>query len=154
MTTHYSTGFVAARNQGMAFATLFRNGCMQVYSGPQPVNADAAPTGHLLARITRNGGSWTAGMPDNGLQFVAAGRYILKEPTQRWYLTGLAEGIAGWFRLLPNTPDPHTHSLTAVRIDGAVTMPPSMGELLMSNSTITPTTSLLVPHWWHGTPPL
>jgi len=154
MSTLYSTGFVAARNQGAGFTTLFRNGCIEVYSGAQPDSADRPPTGNLLARITRNGGPWMAGVPDNGLQFVAAGRYLLKEPAHVWYLNGLADGIAGWFRLLPNAPDPQTHSLTAVRIDGAVTMPPSSGELLMSESTITPTTSLLVPHWWHGTPPL
>jgi len=154
MSTRYSSGFVAARNQGAAFATLFRDGCIEVYSGPQPASADEAPTGTLLARITRDGGPWVAGVPDNGLHFVVAGRYILKEPTHVWYLNGLAEGIAGWFRLLPNPPDPQTHSLTAVRIDGAVIMPPSMGELIISESTISLTTSLRVSHWWHGTPPL
>lgn len=156
MTTLYSTGFVEKRNQGAAFADLFHNGVMEVYSGPQPATADHAPPGTLLARVTRDAASWTAGFPAGGLQFLASGRYIVKQPDHAWYLTGIADGQAGWFRLLPNAADPGTYSLTAPRIDGAVALVDSVGEfeMQMVDTLITPSTNVLVPHWWHGTPPL
>lgn len=156
MTTLYSTGFVERRNQGAAFASIFNNGAVNIYSGPQPESADAAPTGTLLARITRNGEGWAPGFPNGGLQFVASGRYITKMPDHVWYLSGIAAGTAGWFRLVANTEDPETYSLSAPRIDGAVSLVDAVGEfeMQMVDTLITPTTTVLVPHWWHGTPPL
>lgn len=156
MTTLYSTGFVEARNQGAAFANIFHNGAINVYSGAQPESADMAPTGTLLARITRNGDGWAPGFPTGGLQFAAAQRYIVKHPDQAWWLTGLANGTAGWFRLVPNAADPETYSLTAPRVDGAVALIDTVGEfeMLMVDTLITPSTTVLVPQWWHGTPPL
>lgn len=156
MTTLYSTGFVERRNQGGAFAALFANGSIEVRSGPQPADADAPPTGTLLARISRDGAPWTPGSPSNGLNFVAAGRYITKQPDEQWVMRGLANGVAGWFRLVANAPDAGNFSLTAMRIDGATALLDTVGEfeMLMADTLITPATMLQVPHWWHGTPPL
>ncbi len=156
MTTLYSTGFVERRNQGGAFASLFANGSIEVRSGRQPASADAAPTGTLLARITRNGGVWTPGSPGNGLNFVAAGRYITKQPDEQWVMRGITDGLAGWFRLVANPVDPGEVSLTALRVDGAIALLDTIGEyeMFMSDTVISTATMLQVPHWWHGTPPL
>ncbi|MNV14205.1 hypothetical protein D3C71_1048800 [compost metagenome] len=156
MTTLYTTGFVERRNQGGAFASIFENGVIDVYSGRQPASADEAPTGTLLAQITKDGGGWAPGFPTNGLQFIASGRYITKRPDHTWMLRGIAAGQAGWFRLRANPEDPATFSLTAPRIDGAVALIDSVGEyeLLMVETAITADSLVLVPHWWHGTPPL
>ena len=102
MTDMLSTGFVHRRNNGESFADIFNNGVIEIRSGVQPASADAAVTGTLLARITRNGGLWVAGSPSNGLQFVASGRFVAKHPDHVWRLVGIANGIAGYYRLLPN----------------------------------------------------
>ena len=49
MAFSYSTGFVHkifnnAANGGAGFAEIFKNGCIEVYSGSRPVSADAAAT--------------------------------------------------------------------------------------------------------------
>lgn len=156
MSTLYSTGYVEGRNNGASFAALFGLGVIEIYSGPQPASADEAPTGVKLARITRDGAPWVPGAPGGGLQFVVGGRYITKHPDHQWRLTGLADGVAGWFRLLGNAVDPGDYSLSAPRIDGAIALVDTPGEveMFMVDTTITPTTSFSVPHWWHGTPPL
>ena len=156
MSVQTSTGYIEARNLGTAFAALFQYGCIEVRSGPQPANADLAPTGTLLARVTRNGAAWAPGFPTGGLEFAAAQRYILKNPDHVWRLVGIADGIAGWFRLLPNAADPETVSHTHPRIDGAIGLVDAGGDaqLRLTDIAITESTNLIVPHYWHGSPPL
>ena len=156
MTDMLSTGFVHRRNNGESFADIFNNGVIEIRSGVQPASADAAVTGTLLARITRNGGLWVAGSPSNGLQFVASGRFVAKHPDHVWRLVGIANGIAGYYRLLPNEADDRLPSTTAARIDGAIGQADASGnfQMFMPSLSITASLNEVVPHFWRGTPPL
>lgn len=156
MSAQLSTGYIEARNLGTAFADLFQYGCIEVRSGPQPVSADAPAAGTLLARITRNGAAWAAGFAPGGLEFVAGQRYITKNPGHTWRLVGIADGTAGHFRMVGNAADNGLASQTLPRIDGAIALVDAGGDAQMriTDAVITPSTNLIVPHWWLGSPPL
>lgn len=59
MTFKLSTGLVNALSQNMGFAKVFNRGSINIYSGAQPVNADAAVTGTLLGTVTASSGALT-----------------------------------------------------------------------------------------------
>jgi hypothetical protein len=66
----------AARNflaAGGSYKDMFQNGCMEIYSGAQPANADAAVTGTLLCTITNNGGTHTAEVLSSGSVTLTGG---------------------------------------------------------------------------------
>ncbi|MBH1418029.1 hypothetical protein I5U33_07290 [Stenotrophomonas maltophilia] len=152
-----STGFETLLLGPTSFDGIFRNGCIEIRSGIQPARADLPPTGHLLARITRDGGPWQAGGTANGLHFVRNGRYVYKDPVERWLLRGVANGQAGWFRLVGNEPDLGQISFTAPRIDGAIGLDDgSAGDFQMRLPTlaVTPDTSIELGDWWYAIPPL
>lgn len=155
MSVMLSTGYCAAIFGPTSFEQIFKFGCIEVYSGPQPVNADAAPTGTLLARITRNGTPWVAGSEAGGLEFVRSGRYVLKPSDHVWTMTGLATGVAGWCRLRTNNNDLGVADLDSPRIDGAVGLDGADAtQLYLQSVDISP--GLLVPinHWWLAEPPI
>lgn len=156
MSVNVSTGFVSAIHGPSSFASLFLYGVVEIRTGNQPVSADAPPTGSVIARITRDGGVWTAGAPDNGLEFVVADRYVIKPPDHIWRLVGSGTGVAGWFRLLPNSADNGALSTEAVRIDGRCGLVdvPADTQMYLVNTAITPSTDFTVPHWWYAIPPL
>lgn len=154
MAVRVSTGYANAILGATSFASLFHNGCIEIRSGPQPASADMPATGTLLARITRDGVPWTAGSPSGGLQFVRDGRYVRKEPSHLWMITGLDTGTAGWFRLIGNAPD-SGFSTTLPRIDGTVGL--SGGgdvQMFLPNLSITPETLIPQDAWWYAIPPL
>lgn len=154
MTARSSTGFVNALLTGTAFADIFLNGCIEVYSGAQPATADAAATGTLLARVTRDGGAWVAGSPGSGLQFDVSGRFVTKRFDHRWVLKGIATGVAGWYRLKGNAVDAGGVSLLLPRLDGAVGLPvaETTNQLLLNDLSITPATEREMPYYYYTIP--
>ncbi|HEY1034565.1 MAG TPA: hypothetical protein VGE09_06250 [Pseudoxanthomonas sp.] len=154
MAVRTSTGYEAQIMGPQSFDAIFYNGAIEVRSGSQPANADLAATGVLLGRITADGGAWAAGDPANGLRFTRDGRYAMKNFSQRWVLQGLATGVAGWCRLLPNALDPGADSLLHPRIDGAVGIPDTPGDfqLFLPSLAITPSTTIELPSWWFMKP--
>jgi len=154
MAVRTSTGYEALIMGPNAFDTIFHNGCIEIRSGPQPVSADAAATGTLLARVTANGGAWTQGNAANGLRFARDGRFAMKLATQRWVIKGIASGVAGWFRLRRNGIDAGGESLILPRIDGAIALPDSPGEaqLFIPTLAMTPSTTIELPSWWFAKP--
>lgn len=151
-----STGFRTALLGGRGFASIFNNGAINVYTGPQPPTSDYPATGFPLGRITANGGSWAHGSPANGLKFIQNRQFMLNDPAQNWVFAGSYEGTAGWFRLVANPEDPGTMSTTAPRIDGAVGLADSTGDaqLYLPALEINAATSIAVPSWWYAMPPL
>lgn len=157
MATQLSTGFATAILGDKSFAGIFAGGCIEIYSGTQPANADIAASGNLLARVTRNGGTWTPGSPANGLLFQNGGRYVAFDPSHEYRLAGLATGTAGWFRLVSSAADGSVASTSLPRIDGAIGLDdnsPGDFQMRLPTLSITPTTLISIPSAWWAIPPL
>lgn len=161
MAARTSTGFVSALIGGTAFADIFRNGCIEIYSGPQPASADAAVTGTMLGIVTQDGGAWVAGSPGAGLHFSASGRFATKDFDQIWKMTGIATGIAGWYRLRGNAADAGGVSLVLPRLDGVIGLPPDPDvpdslladvQLYLTDLAITPSLVRDMPYFYYTIP--
>lgn len=135
MTVKLSTGLRNAMAGTVGFAGALANGVIHVYSGPQPVNADAAPTGTLLGIVTKDAGAFTPGTATNGLTFAAAASGGVTKSTDVWKFVGIAPGTAGWFRHVGNALDDDSVSSTLPRLDGSVAA--GAGDLRMSSIAIT-----------------
>ncbi|RLG69041.1 hypothetical protein DRN93_01235 [archaeon] len=57
----FSTDLVNFLQAGGSFKEAFEDAILTIYSGSQPANADASPTGTKLVEITLNGGSFSYG---------------------------------------------------------------------------------------------
>lgn len=117
-----------------SFKDMFQDGIIDIYSGSQPADADAAETGTQLLRITESGGAFTPSSPTNGLEFGdASGGSISKAAAETWQGDGITGGVAGYFRFYDNDVDTGADA-TAMRFDGAVAT--SGAELNLSSTTI------------------
>ena len=150
-----STGFRSKILGTFTFEALFNGGCIEIYSGAPPASADAAPTGTLLARITRESKPWTPGSPTNGLTFHRLGVGVTMPDTQPWGLLGLAAGTAGWCRLR-GMSDPGGVSTTHPRIDGVVGLRDTPGDfqLRLGTNAMVPDLTIPITSWWFLLPPL
>lgn len=126
---------ILASADGGSISDLFRNCVIDIYSGSQPANADAAETGTKLVTITLSSGAFSGGSAANGINFdVAASGTLSKDADETWSGEGLADGTAGWFRMYDNSYTTGA-STSAIRLDGSVAT--SGGQLNLSNTTIT-----------------
>lgn len=97
------------------------HGCLWIFSGSQPANADAAATGTALLKITVGSGAFSHGVATNGLDFDGPTAGVLsKAAAESWSGLGLSDGTAGWFRFVGNPTDALGVSTTLPRIDGRV----------------------------------
>lgn len=136
MTIKLSTALRTALAGSTGFGATFEKGVIHIYSGPQPVTADAPVAGTLLGVVTKDAAPFAFGTPANGLEFGDADAgSVAKSDTQEWKFKGLASGTAGWFRLMGNTPDALGQSTTSPRLDGSVGT--SGGDLNLSNIAVT-----------------
>ena len=126
--------------KGGCWADVFMNGRLDIYSGAQPADADAAETGTLLMSITDASGAFVSGAGANGLQFeaTASDGELEKLATQTWSGVGLAAAgaggtVAGWWRLYGNTVVTGL-STSAIRMDGSCSM--TSYQMRMSSTTI------------------
>ena len=123
MTIKLSTGLRNNLAGSLGFGASFNKGVILIYSGPQPLSADAAATGTLLGTVTAEGGAWVAGSPTNGLSFDAPAAGVVSKAPENWKFTGLAAGVAGWFRMVGNVIDNGGPSTTLPRMDGSIGSP-------------------------------
>ena len=135
MTVKLSTGLRNAMAGSIGFAGALAKGVIHVYSGPQPVTADAAPTGTLLGTITKDAGPFTPGEATNGLTFAAPASGGVTKSADTWKFVGLAAGTAGWFRHVGNNADDGSASTTLPRLDGSIAA--GAGDLRLSSTAIT-----------------
>jgi len=109
------------------FMKVFQNSTMKLFTGTRPVNADAVETGTELIQITKDGGTFAAGVSTNGLNVEGdvAGTTLNRatDPataaTEVWQGTASNTGTAGWGRWYANEFVTGA-STTAIRIDGVV----------------------------------
>ena len=138
MALRQSTGLKNALLGEVGLKAALADGVIYVYSGAQPVSADAAAPGSLLGRVTVNGGAFTHGAATNGLELDApADGIVSKAAAEVWQLVGSADGTAGWFRFVANDGSNYAEaSVTAARLDGSVSRSGGGGDMLLSSTTI------------------
>ena len=123
-----STGLVDAmmNNVGATAALNTAELELRIFSGPEPLTADAAITNEtLLVAIQVNGGG--------GMQFAFAGEgTIMKDIDQSWLGNVVATGTPTYYRLCPMSDD-NTASTTAVRVQGSVG---TTGDLKLGAATL------------------
>lgn len=134
MTIKLSTGLRTAMAGDTGFGATFADGVIHVYSGPQPVSADSPVTGTLLGIVTTDGLPFAFGTATNGLGFDAADAGAVSKAADLWQFTGLANGTAGWFRLMGNASDALGTSTALPRLDGAIGT--SNADLNLSNISV------------------
>jgi hypothetical protein len=134
MSLKLSTGLRNAIMGTDGFKGALEDGVIDVYTGTQPTDADAAETGTKLMRITVASGAFTSGVATNGLSFAAAAvSGVISKASEVWSGVGLATGTAGWYRFYANTVVTGA-STSAVRLDGACAV--SGSQLNMSSTSI------------------
>lgn len=141
-----STGLRNALAGVQGYIQCFDKGCIEIYTGPQPLTADAAPSGTLLGIVSVDGLAWDDTLGTNGLTWLAAAGGAAAKSTDQWKFTGLADGTAGWFRLKAfkgaaspltgngNSSDVGALSTTHRRMDGSIAV--SGADLNLSNISI------------------
>ena len=99
---------------------------LRIFSGPEPLTADAALADEtLLVTIQVNGGG--------GMQFAFANEgTIMKDIDQSWLGNVIATGTPTYYRLCPMN-DANTESTTAVRVQGSVG---ATGDLKLGTTTL------------------
>jgi len=136
MTVRYSTGTLNKLLGSQDLKTQFANCVVDIYSGVQPLSADDAAVGSLLARATLNAAAFAEGAATNGLNFAAPVGTVLSKAVENWQYSGLLAGTAGWFRLRGNAADNGLASTTLPRIDGSITGSTGSGDMKLTNTVI------------------
>lgn len=127
-----SSGLRTAILNQWGMRIMMNLGVIDIYSSPRPDFADQAPTGTLLARVTTNGDSFVPHQGTNGLVLLQRPDGSLID-SGNWYITGITQGAADWWRWKWAEHDPDTYNGFYPRVDGDV------GEaLIMPTYTITP----------------
>ena len=128
MALRLSTGYRQSALGTQDFQTEFALSFINIYSGSQPSDADAAATGTLLATIYSDGAAV-------GISFDApVAGIIAKAVAETWSGTAGAAGTAGWFRLFEAGGDPSVLSTAEARIDGNIAT--SGANMNMSNTFV------------------
>ena len=118
-----------------SFSGIFDAGVIYIYTGAQPASANDAVQGALLGRVTVGGGSFNFGNVANGLQFdTPSNGQIEKLASDTWQFQGLADGTAGWARLMGNALDDLGASTPLPRVDYSIGR--SGADLNLSNTSI------------------
>jgi hypothetical protein len=132
MTVRLSTGLCAALLKGGTTGGIQGgfNGCfVNVYQGAQPADADTGIPNLLLGTATLNDDG------SSGLHFDdPVLNVISKAVAEVWRFHGLAQGIAGCFRIYMTGDTVTANSTTAVRADGSVGT--SGADAIVSNTSI------------------
>jgi len=138
MAERLSTGFVNAKNVTGSTKAILDGGTIHIYSGAQPATADAAETGTLLMKLTKDGAEHTPGNTTNGIVLGTSTDGVLSKNGDTVSGVGLAAAgtgtTAGWFRWYDKDVTTGV-STTAIRIDGAIGNSTSY-EMYMSNPVI------------------
>ncbi len=120
MSVSLSTALRNGMLNATGFTTALSTGAIYIYSGPQPLNADAAVQGTLLGVVSKDAGAYTQGTSTNGLVLAVPASGVVAKNTDVWQMVAVATGIAGWFRFKGTQADADGSSTTNYRLDGSV----------------------------------
>lgn len=135
------------------FKALFDGGVIRVFTGAPPVNASMPETGVYLGAITRNGVPESL-MPYAGLTYARNGAYIVNDPSMSFGFTPVAEGVAGWFRVVGPAHDDGTTTFTLPRVDGVVTNVGEGGHLTLLDTHVVPGVLIVPISFFFTIPPI
>lgn len=141
MAERFSTGYVDAKNTVGSTKSIMDGGVIHVFADAlQPATADAAETGTLVLKLTKDGLAHTPGATTNGIVLGTSTDGVLTLNADTIKGVGLAAAGASpgktalWYRWYDH--DVVTgESTTAIRIDGAVGTSTAY-EMMMSNTRI------------------
>lgn len=105
MTVRLSTALRTLLAGNGGFGEVFRNGVINIYSGAQPVSADAAITGTLLGTVTLASGAFTAETPATGTVTITGASGSITALT------------VGTFNVIPNETVAYNASTTQTASD-------------------------------------
>lgn len=105
MTIRLSTGLRNALAQGLGLSGALNRGSINIYSGAQPVNADAAVTGTLLGTATIGSGALTQETQASGTIVITGGN------------TSVATVTVGTFNIIPDGAVPYNTSVNQTASD-------------------------------------
>lgn len=129
----FSTGLLNSIIGERGFGAALYGGVVRVYSGQRPDSADLAiPLGCVeVARITTEGRIFYPGADTEnaGLKLKITSDRTL-ENDGHWVLTGIANGVATWFRWNWAFADLNLDSTALPRLDGDVSTS-SAGDLVL-----------------------
>ena len=128
MTVRLSTQLRNNMLGAVGFQGSFGSCFINIYTGSQPTTADTGATGTLLGTASVNGAG-------TGQTFAAPSLGVItKTLAEVWRFTGLAAGVAGWFRLWQTGDTVTNTSTTNARLDGSIGT--SGADLNLANLTI------------------
>jgi hypothetical protein len=114
-------------------------GTVHIFGGAIPVDADAAETGTLLMKLTKDGATHTPGSSVNGLVMGTSTAGVLSKNGDTWSGVGLAaagaEGILATYYRWYDVDVVTGLSTTAKRVDGAIGTSTAF-EMRMIGSTL------------------
>ena len=117
MSMRLSTGLrnkILDGGAGGGYKGAFSSCFMAILTGSQPASPDNPATGTLLGTVSVNGAG-------TGMTFDASVAGVLsKAVAETWRFTGLAQGVAGYFRLWQTGDTITNTSTTAARLDGSI----------------------------------
>jgi hypothetical protein len=129
----FSTGLLNSIIGERGFGAALYGGVVRLYTGQRPVSADLAIPGGCIevARITTEGRIFYPGADTEnaGLKLRIQADQTL-ENDGRWVLTGIANGVATWFRWNWAYVDLNLDSTTLPRLDGDISTSPAADLVL------------------------
>ena len=131
MTVRLSTGLRNGLATDRGLLEMLQFGVIDVYDGEQPLEADRAPIGTRVGRITQDGATFSHGQIGGGLAITGSADGVSK--TGIWTFRGVATGTARWFRWKANALDTNETSTLFFRLDGRVGT-----DLVLQQTQITP----------------
>ena len=118
MAVRLSTGMANALVNNQGISELLNNGWLDIFTGPQPTDADQVETGTKICRVSSTSGVGVA----DGVKFGTANDGTLPITTPVWQGQVYADGVAGWFRFYGSSGTGGVTGTngTAIRMDGAI----------------------------------
>jgi len=143
-----SSALRAAMATDYGLGAMMQLGCIKIFTGLPPLDADSSEQGTLLGTITQDGLPFIPGQTQGGLKLKAGPMVGACQNDGNWSLNVTQTGTAGWWRFVWNSPDSGASNEFTPRIDGRI------GEgLWLPNKNLVTGGSLLISSFSFLIPP-